>query len=210
MNLTDIDGLVLFFDTETTGLPDDRLPYEHPSQPHIVQLAWCLARPGGGISSEGGFIIDAGVPVPNAAAKVHGITTERAKAEGIAARSALHIFCALAKKAVAVCCHNVEFDLLMIDIALHRCEQGRARDAIRAMPKICTMELSRDICKIPPTERMVAAGRTGFKSPTLFEAHKIIVGYEFEGAHDARYDVRACRSIFEQLRIIEQGAILAR
>ena len=32
----------IFFDTETTGLPLFKEHSEHPSQPHIVQLAACL------------------------------------------------------------------------------------------------------------------------------------------------------------------------
>mgnify|MGYP000116575521 FL=1 len=33
---------VVFFDTETSGLPLFKLPSEHPDQPHIVQLGACL------------------------------------------------------------------------------------------------------------------------------------------------------------------------
>lgn len=35
-------NLALFYDTETQGLPLFKEPSEHPSQPHIVQLAACL------------------------------------------------------------------------------------------------------------------------------------------------------------------------
>jgi DNA polymerase III subunit epsilon len=35
--------MLLFFDTETTGLPDFRAPSDAPQQPHLVQLACILA-----------------------------------------------------------------------------------------------------------------------------------------------------------------------
>jgi DNA polymerase-3 subunit epsilon len=210
MSVCDIEGKILFFDTETTGMPDHRLPYEHPSQPHIVQFAWILAEAGAGISSEGSVIIDAGVSIPEAAARVHGITTERAKSEGIPPRTAMSLFVNLARKAKAICCHNLAFDELMIEISLNRCEQGRARNELRGMKKLCTMKLATDRCQLLPTQKMLAAGITGFKAPSLLEAHTIIVGEAFDGAHDARFDVRACRRVFEQIRLLERGAAWSR
>lgn len=62
--------MIIFYDTETTGLPLWREPSEHPDQPHIVEIASmnALIRPDGWTIS------------PEAAA-IHGISQERALAE---------------------------------------------------------------------------------------------------------------------------------
>lgn len=57
-----------------------------------------------------------------------------------------------------------------------------------------------DLVQCPPTERMVAKGMKGFKSPNLQEAYKHFFGVEFEGAHDAMADVRACKDVFFKLK----------
>ena len=36
---------ILFYDTETTGLPDRKAPSDSPGQPHLVQIAAVLVDP---------------------------------------------------------------------------------------------------------------------------------------------------------------------
>lgn len=49
--------MYLFFDTETTGLPNFKIPFNHESQPHICQLAAILTDQNGKIKSELNAII---------------------------------------------------------------------------------------------------------------------------------------------------------
>ena len=74
----------LFYDTETTGLPDWHQPSDGPQQPHIVQLAACLVDldTRETIDSMDMIIRPDGWVIPDDVAEVHGITTERATAEG--------------------------------------------------------------------------------------------------------------------------------
>lgn len=67
-------------DTETTA-PD-------PERARIVQA--CVAHVGGGIPTEARtWLVDPGVEIPAEATAIHGITTERARAEGTPAHVAL-------------------------------------------------------------------------------------------------------------------------
>jgi DNA polymerase-3 subunit epsilon len=67
----------------------------------------------------------------------------------------------------------------------------------------CTMLKAIDVVKCPPTEKMRRAGRTGFKNPNLAETYRHFFGRDFEGAHDAMADVRACRDVFFELRKLD-------
>ena len=65
---------IIFFDTETTGViprgKEEPLVYTNDF-PHVVQLSWKLG------DKEGDFIIKPdGFTIPDAAAAVHGITTD--------------------------------------------------------------------------------------------------------------------------------------
>ena len=79
--------MILVYDTETTGLPRDwNAPLtDGENWPRLVQLAWQLHTPEGKLVSQGqsGSCARTGLPFPFNAAKVHGITTERAEAEGV-------------------------------------------------------------------------------------------------------------------------------
>ncbi len=53
--------MILFFDTETTGLFSDRLPIDHPDQPYIVQLAAQLCHDDGRPVAGFSLIVDPGI-----------------------------------------------------------------------------------------------------------------------------------------------------
>ena len=69
----------LIFDTETTGLPNWGEPSDHPSQPHIVDIACSLFDPAGCEIERFDAIINPGVEIPVEASNIHGITTEIAQ-----------------------------------------------------------------------------------------------------------------------------------
>lgn len=71
----------LTVDTETTGV--------NPCEDRIVEAAAVLVAPDGTVMDEWSSVVDAGVDIPEGAAAVHGITTERMTAEGIPTSAAL-------------------------------------------------------------------------------------------------------------------------
>lgn len=72
----------------------------------------------------------------------------------------------------------------------------------------CAIELVTPMCKMPPTERMIAAGRGDqFKNPKLVEAHQFLFGEGFDGAHSALADARATKRVWFEAkrRIVEEA-----
>ena len=104
--------MLLFIDTETTGLPKYYASDAMEKWPRIVQLAWSLYDNDGNRQSENSFIIyPTDFIVPMDSAKIHGITTERAKQEGISLYKVLPQFNDDVEKAMIVIAHNLDFDL---------------------------------------------------------------------------------------------------
>jgi DNA polymerase-3 subunit alpha len=78
--------LYIFFDTETTGVPRNyKAPTSDTSNwPRMVQLGWILMDGEGNKLSQKDYIIRPdGYTIPAEAVRIHGITTQRALAEGL-------------------------------------------------------------------------------------------------------------------------------
>jgi DNA polymerase-3 subunit epsilon len=103
------------FDTETTG-PD-------PQEARIVTAA-LVVRGGGRADQAFTWLINPGVPIPNEAAAVHGITTEKAVAEGQDPKTALEEIAdrlaAALNYGMPVIAFNLSFDWTTLDRDLRR------------------------------------------------------------------------------------------
>lgn len=194
--------MILFFDTETTGFFQDRLPVDHPEQPHIVQLAAQLCEDDGESVAGFYFIVDPGVSIPERASDVHGITNEIAAELGVSPEFALQAFTHLYQRADLVCAHNIKFDRGVIEAAISR--HYRKVMPLRK-PLYCTMEAASPIINLPPTERMIAAGFDKPKPPKLEEAIRYFFNEDLDGAHDAMVDVTACRRVYLHLKSLEHA-----
>lgn len=190
----------LFFDTETTGLPLFSEPSEDPRQPHMAQLAACLVDLDTceTIASVDLIVRPDGWTIPDDVAAVHGITTEHAQRVGVSESMALGMLLELWNEAdprlrIA---HNETFDARIVRIALMRYEDAGLADRWKAAPAKCTAKMATPVMKLPPTERMRAAGRNHFKTPNLGEAYQFFTGMQLAGAHRAMVDVQACMAIF--------------
>lgn len=197
-------NLKLFFDTETTGLPDVKAPSESAHQPHIVQLAALLVDMDTRetIQSMDVIIRPDGWTIPDDVAAVHGITTEHAAEVGIPEHLAVSMFMELWVGRARVA-HNESFDARIVRIALMRFQSEDTADIWKSGPAECTARLATPICALPPTEKMKAAGRFHHKTPNLGEAYRHFTGKELENAHSAMADVMACRDVY--FAILEQN-----
>lgn len=195
--------MILFFDTETTGFFDDRLPLDHEAQPYIVQLAAQLCQDDGAPLAGFSLIVAPGVPIPERAAAVHGITDEKAIQFGVSAEFALSAFTHLYQRADLVCAHNIKFDKGVLEVAIAR-HYGKTMPLRK--PLFCTMEAASPIIKLPPTDRMRAAGFDKPKPPKLEECIKHFFNEDLDGAHDAMVDVTACRRVYLHIKSLEVAA----
>lgn len=185
--------MLLFFDTETTGFMKPNKPANHPEQAHIVQLAAQLVTPKNETVMEFSLIVDPGVHIPSGAANIHGIDDEKAAKYGVTPSTAVDFFDLFYSHAETVVAHNIAFDKQVMETAIAR-RTGKISPLSKHMH--CTMKQAHDIVKAPPTERMIAAGRTHHKAPNLGECIKHFFDEKLEGAHDAMIDVVACRRVY--------------
>lgn len=62
------------------------------------------------------------------------------------------------------------------------------------------MRQSAPIVNLPPTPKMVAAGFTKPKPPSLTECMRFFFNEDLVGAHGALTDARACARVFHEIR----------
>lgn len=189
---------IMFYDTETTGFPLWSERSSDPRQPHIVQAAAILVDEDTRkiISSFDLTAKPAGWEIPDDVAKIHGITMERALAIGVPEMhivSSLYAFMQIAARRIG---HNQPFDARIVRIALKRFTDDDAVDQWKAMSAECTQKLATPIVNLPPSEKMLAAGRRNPKTVKLSEAYKFFMGKPLEGAHSAMADTVACMDVY--------------
>lgn len=184
----------LFFDTETTGMAKFGAPPEDPAQPHLVQLGAILCDADGRVRAEMNLLIKPdGWTIEPQAQAVHGISVEQCEEFGVSRKAALLLFYRMAMSARKLVAHNIEFDLLVLRAALHRASVDPTWLDSGKLAWTCTMKDATNVLQIP-------GKRGGFKWPNLAEAHRHLLGCDFDGAHDAMEDVRACKRVFYALQ----------
>lgn len=202
----------LFYDTETTGLPNFRDGPGGASWPDVTQFAAklvdlktrkteaCLQ-----------FYVKPEREIHPDAARVTGIDLDHIMKFGVTRRFMVAAFSGIARNADLTICHNRQFDDTVIKTAF-------IREGHEPMnhPGFCTKDATTNLVKAPkkPNRNGVVMG--GYKWPTLTEAHGVLCqGLKFnmdlpidevhdefakratlEGAHDAMNDVNFMIEIF--------------
>lgn len=188
----------LYFDTETTGFIQEYLPFDHKSQPHVVQLAMLLLDSNGreAASVKIPIALPASFVMPAKAQEVHGLSVDYLFEYGIAEETAVEMFQEMALSADTLVAHHYKFDEGIMRCAFARCSVPQTYSVTR---HFCTMEASTPIMNLPPTPKMIAAGFNKPKPPKLAECIKHFFGEDMTDAHDALADVRACRRVHQHI-----------
>lgn len=190
--------LKLFYDTETTGLPNFKAPSIDPAQPHIVQLAASLVDVETRVTVAAIDLIvrPNGWTIPQDVADVHGITTEIALRRGVDEGVAITAFFQLWLQAQERVAHNQSFDERILRIGLLRfLGESNAQQWAEGASE-CTMLLATPIMNLPATEKMARAGFNKPKAPKLAEAVEFFTGRPLVDAHQARADVIGCAAVY--------------
>lgn len=106
------------FDLETTG--------PNPHTAHIVTASLILVAPDGEVLRHGEWLADPGVPIPEEAAAVHGISTEHAQEHGLPLKQVVYELASalggLFADGVPVFAFNASYDFTVVDRELDRLE----------------------------------------------------------------------------------------
>ena len=189
--------MYLIFDTETTGLPKRwNVPItDIDNWPRCIQIAWQLHNEMGNcIGHQDYLIIPDGFNIPYEAEKIHGISTQLAKNQGLPLQEVLERFNEDLAKAKFIVGQNLGFDINIMGCEFYRLGMESPLEKITVLDT-CTEDTAR-LCQLP-------GGRGGkYKLPTLTELHAYLFGEPFAEAHNAAADVEAtARCFFELIRI---------
>lgn len=192
---------ILFFDTETTGLPKNwSAPVtDTDNWPRLVQLGWILADTEANTIREGNMIVKpSGFEIPEQASNVHGITTEIALEKGDPLNHVMQMFMLDMASADAIVGHNVGFDLKVVGAEFCRLNFIPALQRMEETQYIDTMKSSTEYCGITGSYGRV-------KWPKLTELYTHLFGHAFENAHDAMADITATKECYFEL--VKRGVI---
>jgi len=174
---------LIFFDTETSGIPNWKEPSGGEGQPHIVQLAAVVVDINSReITDSMDVIVEPkGWKIDQDTIDIHGITMDHALEVGVPEEEVLQTFLTMwrGKKRVSF---NTTFDNRIIRIATKRYTEENIIDEWKAGDYECAMIKSRKIM--------------GGKNPKLSAAYKHFTGKDLENAHTAMADALACMSIY--------------
>lgn len=188
---------IVFFDTETTGLPErepgDRWRLANPrnmdaySKARVVQVAWVTVGADGRITSKHSRIIKPdGFTVGEDSTKIHGISHAYAESVGVGFSSVADELALALEQAELAVGHNVSFDVNVLLSEAFRYDCQRLIAALYACQRFDTMWEGK---------REFGLG----KLPKLVELHVLLFGKQYNQIHDALDDTLLARKCFARL-----------
>ena len=192
---------LLFIDTETNGLPTNYKapPTQAESWPEIVSIAWEVWQVRDGVWTQTkiiSYVVQPSEHMPwnKEAERIHGISYERARSEGIPVKQMVEEVQDELSHATHVIAHNLAFDKSVLLASMIR-NTGAAKWS--SGKQVCTMMQTVSICKLPSIHATVA---DPYKWPRLQELHQFLFAKDWEGvAHEALSDVQCMRTCYREL-----------
>lgn len=208
-------------DVETTGLPrridgvypDIKKSVECYDVCRMVQIAWVIVQEVGDNSKvvvrKSYIVKPQGYDIPEETVMIHGISTERAKEEGVEIEVVLKemwLDMEMGGRVVLVA-HNLEFDKRIIGSEVWRIYLKEGGDywlkfynnimegGECVKGEVCTMECGRAFACIP-----LPSNCKKYKAPKLGELYEALKGKRMREKHDALYDTEKCMECYLDMR----------
>lgn len=188
----------LITDAETNGIPDFKLPADHPTQPRIASLAGILCNQAdfSVLGTYFGYVINDGWTMPQgtgSAGEINGITDAFLQAVGFPIQNVMEAFADFLSLGVTLVGFGVEFDHKMIRGELRRLQMD---DYYNRTQVLDVMRKNVGVCKLPQNR----PGRGGYKTPTLVECYQHWFKKTPEGAHNCYADCLHTLRILKAMR----------
>lgn len=187
---------IIFFDTETTGLPVDRNKsvFEYRNNwPDLVSVSWSVFINEGCLRKESYIIRPDRWRIPAESTMIHGITHEYAMDNGVPLGYVLGKFKQDIEGAYKIIAHNLDFDKnVMFNAYLWRMGVD-VRDFWDSRVEFCSMLKSKLEMKIPSG---LPKGKDPYKFPGLDALYKDTFKTDApSGAHNSSRDVDVLQKI---------------
>jgi DNA polymerase III epsilon subunit-like protein len=208
---------VLVFDTETTGLPKSKIinPDTLNLWPHIVQFSYVIYDTvlNDIVETSDSIVkLEDGITITEDSTKIHGITDEISKKNGIDIDLILEDFFYHLRNIDLLVGHNVLFDINMIKVELLRIiyenHLNITDDEIKTIKYnlhfltnykniFCTLQGSIELCNIKAINKF---GKEYIKFPKLLELHQKLFESTPNNLHNSFNDILVTLRCYIKLR----------
>ncbi len=195
----------IIFDTETTGLPQNKWRgalHGPRNWPDLVSICWLVYDEDWDlVRKEYHVVRPQGWTIPDEASAIHGVTQAVAEASGEPLAAVLGRFAEDLKTARLLVAHNMIFDKNVVQGAYKwRLGVEPAEFWPAAEREFCTMEASRDLLRLPWKGPSHPGKPVTYKPPRLAE----LWSYVFPGtnqptAHNSEGDALATAAIYMKM-----------
>jgi DNA polymerase III epsilon subunit-like protein len=186
---------IIFFDTETTGLPKSKKISALDASnnwPDLVSICWMVFENTDHIRTENHMIKPKGWTIPRESSNIHGITEAIANREGKTLSEVLSLFKHDIESAGYIIAHNIHFDKNVVFHAYKWRLGVDPRPFWNSEAELCTAELSKDEMKL--VGMYTKPGE--YKFPRLDELYENTFKCRApENAHNALRDVEVLQKI---------------
>ena len=195
---------ILFFDTETSGLPITKsfnnyynyTELDKYKNSRLLSICWKIYKNNKIIKNYYNIIKPRDFLIDNnsIACKINGITQEKANIEGIYIEDVFNELFKDIQNIDRIVAHNINFDKHILLSELFRNNRLDIIELFNKKDLFCTMMQGINITKIKFRNNL-------YKPPKLIELYKHFFNEEFNNAHNAEADVNACvKCYFEMVK----------